>query len=128
MRLIPKERIQQRTVEQIVVVSRISSRERNGGSGPDHSPERIIRDRIVDVTVMVQRQIPTIHTIQKTMEILQIQFLDRVVDVPVDEHIDGSCDCTSDFQMEVVSKEKVGEIIDDSEAYMRVEPAIVLTR
>ena len=65
MRLIPQERIQQRTVEQMVVVSRVSSRERNGGSGPDHSPERIIRDRIVDVTVVVQRQIPTSQTIQK---------------------------------------------------------------
>ena len=47
------------------------------------------------------------------MEILQIQFLDRVVDVPVDEHTDYSCDCTSVFQMEAVSKEKVCEIIDD---------------
>ena len=26
--------------------------------------------------------------------------------MPVDKHIDDSCDCTSDFQMEVVSKEK----------------------
>ena len=80
VRLIPQERIQQRTVEQIVVVSRISSRERNGGSGPDHSPERIIRDRIVDVPVAIQRQIPTIQTIQKQWRVLQIQFIDRVVD------------------------------------------------
>ena len=42
----------------------------------------------------------------KTVEALQIQFLDRVVDVLVDEHIDDSCDCISDFQTEVVSKEK----------------------
>ena len=40
------------------------------------------------------------------MEILQIQFFDQVVDVLVDEHIGDSCDCTSDFQMEVVSKER----------------------
>ena len=52
---------------------------------------------------MLQRQIP-INL--KTVEVLQIQFLDRVVDVPVDEHIDDSCDCTSDFQMKVVSKER----------------------
>ena len=26
--------------------------------------------------------------------------------MPVDEHIDDSCACTSDFQLEVVSKEK----------------------
>ena len=31
----------------------------------------------------------------------------------VDEHTDYSCDYISDFQMEVVSKEKVCEIIDD---------------
>ena len=47
------------------------------------------------------------------MEIPQIQFLDRVVDVLVDGHTDYSCDSISDFQMEVVSKEKVCEIIDD---------------
>ena len=35
-----------------------------------------------------------------------MQFFDRVLDVPVDEHTDDSCDCTSDFQMEVVSKER----------------------
>ena len=63
VRLSPQERIQQRTVEQIVVVPRTSSRETNGGNEPDHSPERIIRDKIVDVTVMVQRQIPIIQTI-----------------------------------------------------------------
>ena len=42
MRLIPQERIQQRTVEQIVVVPVPSGRERDGESGPDYSPERII--------------------------------------------------------------------------------------
>ena len=47
------------------------------------------------------------------MEIPQIQFLDRVLDVLVDGHMDHSCDSISDFQMEVVSKEKVCEIIDD---------------
>ena len=33
----------------------------------------------------------------------------------VDEHMDYSCESISDFQMEVVSKEKVCEIIDDCE-------------
>ena len=42
-----------------------SSRERHGGSGPDHSPERIIGDRIVDVSVAIQRQRSTIQSIQK---------------------------------------------------------------
>ena len=52
--------------------------------------------------------------VQKTVEVLlQIQFLDRVVDVLVDGHMGYSCDSISDFQMEVVRKEKVCEIIDD---------------
>ena len=44
-----------------------------------------------------------------------MQFLDRVVDVPVDGRMDYSCDSILDFQMEVVSKEKVCGIIDDCE-------------
>ena len=36
-RQIPQERIQQRIVELIVVVPVASGRERDGGSGPDHS-------------------------------------------------------------------------------------------
>ena len=49
---------------------------------------------------------PSRQFVKKTVEVLQIQFLDRVVDVLVDEHIDDSCDCISDFQTEVLSKEK----------------------
>ena len=63
----------------------------------------------------IQRQGPTINTVQKTVEVLQIQFFDRVVDMPVDGHMDYSCDSIPDFQMEVVSKEKVCGIIDDCE-------------
>ena len=33
-----------------------------------------------------QRQVPTIQKIQKTVEILQVQFEDEVVDVPVVMH------------------------------------------
>ena len=100
MRLIPQERIQQRTVEQIVVVSSISSRQRNGGSGPDHRRQNCQCDSGGTTP-------NTNHPDNlKTVEVLQIQFLDRVVDVPVDEHTDDSCDYISDFQMEVVSKEK----------------------
>ena len=37
--------------------------------------------KIVDVPIVMQRQVPTIQTVQKT-EVPQVQF-DRVVDVPV---------------------------------------------
>ena len=42
-----------------------------------------IINRIVDVTVAMQRQVPTIQALLKTVENLQIQFLDRVVDMPI---------------------------------------------
>ena len=44
--------------------------------------ERII-DRIVDVTVAMQRQVPTIQTVPQAGENLQVQFLDRVVDMQI---------------------------------------------
>ena len=44
--------------------------------------ERII-DRIVDVTVAMQRQVPTIQTVLQAGEHLPVQFLDRVVDMPI---------------------------------------------
>ena len=79
VRLIPQERVQQCTVEQIV---------------DDHVPrvveeiaevvqiillERILErivDRIVDVPVVMQRQVSTIQTVQKTVQVLQVQFLE----------------------------------------------------
>ena len=69
-----EERVQQRIVEQIVVVHRTTGRERDSGSGHDQSQERII-DRNVDVPVPIQRQVPTIKTVQKTVEVLQVQSL-----------------------------------------------------
>ena len=39
--------------------------------------------RIVDVTVVMQRQVPTIQTVPQAVENLQVQFLDRVVDMPI---------------------------------------------
>ena len=38
-------------------------------------------ERIVDVTVVVQHQVPTIQSAQKVVEVLQSQQLDRVGDV-----------------------------------------------
>ena len=41
-------------------------------------------DKIVDVPVVAQRQVPTIQTAQKTEEVPKVQFIEQVVDVPVD--------------------------------------------
>ena len=42
-----------------------------------------IIDGIVDVTVAMQRQVPTIQTVPQTVENLQVQFLEQVVDMPI---------------------------------------------
>ena len=79
VRLIPQERVQQHTVEQIVdvpvpqVVEEIA--EVVQIIHQERISERII-DRIVDVPVVMQRQEPTIQTVQKTVEVPQVQFLD----------------------------------------------------
>ena len=39
--------------------------------------------KTVDVSVVRQRQVPTIQTVQKAAEAPQVQFLDRVPDIPV---------------------------------------------
>ena len=46
-------------------------------------PQVQFLDEADDILVDVQRQIPMAQTVQKTAEILQLQFLDQVVDVPV---------------------------------------------
>ena len=51
----------------------------NSGSGPDHSQERISKrviDRIVEVPMVMQRQVPIIQTVEKTVEVPQVQLLD----------------------------------------------------
>ena len=71
MRLIPQGRIQQRTVEQRVVVLVLQV-----------VKEMVKVDQIIpgaygaDVSVATQRQVPTISTVQKTVEVLlQLQSL-----------------------------------------------------
>ena len=73
VRLIPQEHGQivdvsvPQVVEELVEVVQIFPQE--------HFSERII-DRIVYVPVVMQRQVPIIQTVQKTVEVLQVQFLD----------------------------------------------------
>ena len=71
MRLIPQERIQQRTVEQRVVVFVLQV-----------VKEMVKVDQIIpgtygfDVSVATQRRVPTIRTVQKIVEVLlQLQSL-----------------------------------------------------
>ena len=79
VRLIPQESVHQRTVEHIVrvPVPQVGEVSEVVQIIPqDRISERII-DRIVDVQVVVmQRQVPMIQTVQKTMEVPQVQFLD----------------------------------------------------
>ena len=39
-------------------------------------PETQCLDRVADVTVVLQRQVPTIQSVQKTMEVPETQFLE----------------------------------------------------
>ena len=50
-----------------------------------HNPQKQARcvDEIIDMPVLMQRQVLARQTVQKTVELPQVQFLDRVVDVPV---------------------------------------------
>ena len=77
VRLILQERVQQRTVEQIVHVHVLQVVEETAGVVQIIPKERIskrIADRIVDVPVVMQSQVPTIQTVQKTVEVSQVQF------------------------------------------------------
>ena len=40
-------------------------------------------DRVVDVSVVTRRPVPMILNVQKTVEVPQIQFVDKIVDAPV---------------------------------------------
>ena len=75
---------------------RISSRERNGGSGPDR--RRCNSDGAPPYQPSRQ--------LKKQWRFYKYSSLIEWVDVPVDEHIDDSCDCTADFQIEMVNKER----------------------
>ena len=79
VRLIPQERVQKRTVEQIVHVPVPQVVEEIAEVVQIIHQERISKrviDRIVDVPVVTQRQVPTIQTVQKTVKVLHVQFLD----------------------------------------------------
>ena len=38
-------------------------------------------DRVVDFSVVLQRRVPTVQTVQKTSEFPKLQFLDKVGDI-----------------------------------------------
>ena len=49
----------------------------------DEGVDEMIREVDVDVPVMMEGHIPTLQLVQKTVEVPQVQFHDRVVDVPI---------------------------------------------
>ena len=78
VRLIPQESFQRRTVEQVVHVPVPQVVEEIAGVAQIIHQERITKriiDRIVCVPVVMQRQAPTIQTVQKTVEVPQVQSL-----------------------------------------------------
>ena len=74
VRLVPQERVHQRTAERIVHVPVPQVVEEKAGVVqiiPQDRISKCIVDRIVDVLVVMQRQVPTIQTVQKTVEFPQ---------------------------------------------------------
>merc|ERR1712093_912611 len=57
-------------------------------------------DKVVDVPVVRQRQVPSVQKVQKYVEIPQIQYVDKVIDVPMTKTI------------EVLSVQTVEKIVD----------------
>ena len=46
-------------------------------------PQAQSTDKVIDVPVIMQRQVPAVQVVRKTVEVPQTQFIDRVVDTPV---------------------------------------------
>ena len=67
--MIPQELCSERIVEQTVIIQVLEEI-------VEIVQIKSVINRIVDVTVVVQRQTPTIQTVIKTVEILQVQFRD----------------------------------------------------
>ena len=49
----------------------------------DLGRDRCSGKQIADVPVVVQSQVPVIQKMQKTVEVPQVQFTDKVIDVPM---------------------------------------------
>ena len=54
-----------------------------GNAPVSENPLVRFTDRVVDVPVVAQRQVPSIPNVQKTVEVPQIQYVDKIVDAPV---------------------------------------------
>ena len=80
VRLIPQQRVQQRTVEQIVHVPEPQVVGRNSGRGPDHSPgtylESYRRPNRRCASCDATPKCSTLQTVKKTVEVPQMQFFD----------------------------------------------------
>ena len=75
VKLIPQEHAQNRAVEQIIdAVSQIQE--------TAEVLQAQFIDKVVDVSVHKQRQVPAVQVAQKAAEAPQIQFIDRTVNIP----------------------------------------------
>ena len=51
-------------------------------------PQVQFLDKVVDMTVVMQRLVPMVQPVQKTMEVSPLQFIDKVVDIPVQKTLE----------------------------------------
>ena len=80
VKFIPQERVQNRTVEQIIDMPVVVQRQ---VQETVEVPQIPFIDEAVDVPVVVQRQLPVVQKVQKTVEVPQAQSTDKVMNAPV---------------------------------------------
>ena len=80
VKLIPQERVQNRTVEQIIDMPVVVQRQ---VQETVEVPQLQFIDKAVDVPVVVQRQVPIVQKVQKTVEVPQAQSTNKMMNAPV---------------------------------------------
>ena len=114
VKLFPQEQVQDRTVERIVKMPVVQVQE------TVEVPQVKLIDKAMDVSVVMQRQVPIVRKVQKTAEIPQTQFIDKIVDVPV--HMQRQFPAVQVAQKSVKELRSTFEVGHTSEVHARNQP------
>ena len=86
VKIIPQERVQNRTAEQIVYLFLLSCRGKFQLLKQRTTQlwfHRLSSSTAMNIPVEQQRQLPMVQTVEKNVEVQQVQSMDMVVDMPV---------------------------------------------
>merc|ERR1712064_129760 len=67
---------------------------------------------VVDVPVIMQRQVPAVQRVQKMVEVPQLQFIDRVVDIPVVQQRQVPTVQTVQQTIEIPQMQYIDKVVD----------------